>query len=67
MLKAADALAIIDEKLGRTSLRNADRTAPYPALRRLLGDRSYLSDILERYANRHGVPFEDLIDVVARA
>jgi predicted hydrolase (HD superfamily) len=66
MLKAADALAVIDEKMGRVALCVTDRANPYPALRDQLGDRSYLSDILERYAGKHGVPFDDLIEIVAR-
>ena len=67
MLKAADALAVVDEKIGRASLCETDRAAPYPALRRQLGDRSYLSDMLERYADKHDVSFDCLAEIVARA
>lgn len=67
MLKVADALAVIDEKIGRVSLCETDRTAPYPALRHQLGDRSYLGDILERYADKHGVSFDLLVGSVALA
>jgi predicted hydrolase (HD superfamily) len=67
MLKAADALAVIDEKMGRAALCDTDRAAPYAALGRQLGDRSYLSDMLERSADKHGVSFDRLVEIVAGA
>lgn len=67
MLKAADALAVIDEKIGRVSLCDTDRAAPYSALGQQLSDRSYLSDILERYAGKHGISFDRLVDIVVLA
>ncbi|MEY9758387.1 HD domain-containing protein [Bradyrhizobium yuanmingense] len=67
MLKAADAIAIIDERLGRTTLCDSDGAEPYAALRRRLGDRSYLSDILQRYSERHGVPFDRMVEIISLA
>ena len=67
MLKAADAIAIIDERLGRVALCDTDRANPYAALRRQLGDRSYLSDIVERYSGRHAVSFDRIVEIVAPA
>lgn len=67
MLKAADAIAIIDERLGRVALCDTDRSKPYAALRRQLGDRSYLSDIVERYSEKHAVSFNRIVEIVALA
>ncbi|WFU77662.1 HD domain-containing protein [Bradyrhizobium sp. CIAT3101] len=67
MLKAADAIAIIDERLGRSTLCSTDRSKPYEALRRQLGDRSYLSDILERHSEKHRISFDRLLEIVALA
>lgn len=67
MLKAADAIAIVDERLGRDSFRNADLAAPYPTLRNQLGDRSYLGDILERYLGTHELSFGHIVGIVAHA
>ncbi|MEH2491080.1 HD domain-containing protein [Bradyrhizobium sp. AZCC 2230] len=67
MLKVADAIAIIDERLGRVALGDTDRAKPYAALRRQLGDRSYLSDIVERYSERHAVSFDYIVEIVALA
>lgn len=67
MLKAADASAIIDQRLGRDLLYVADPADPYATLRRQFGDRSYLSDILERYSTQHGLPFSRIVEIVAHA
>jgi len=67
MLKVADAIAIIDERLGRDALCNTDRARPYAALRRQLGGRSYLSDIVERYSEKHAVSFDYIVEIVALA
>jgi len=67
MLKAADAIAIIDERLGRVALCDTDRSKPYAALRRQLGDRSHLSDIVERYSEKHAVSFNRIVEIVALA
>lgn len=66
-LKAADAITVIDEKLGRPALRSIDAASPYAALRSLLGRRSYLADMIEHYALKHAVPFERLVEAVADA
>ena len=67
MLKASDAIAIIDERLGRAALCDTDRVEPYACLRRRLGDRSYLSDILEQFSERNGVSFERMGEIIALA
>ncbi|MCA1413063.1 HD domain-containing protein [Bradyrhizobium sp. NBAIM20] len=67
MLKAADAIAIIDERLGRVALCETDRANPYAALRHHLGDRSYLSDMVQKYSEKHAVFFDRLVEIVVLA
>lgn len=67
MLKTADAIAIIDERLGRSSFRDAASTGPYAALRSQLGHRTYPSDILGRYCDKHALPFQRIVEIVADA
>ncbi|AZO76970.1 MULTISPECIES: HD domain-containing protein [unclassified Bosea (in: a-proteobacteria)] len=66
-LKAADAITVIDEKLGRQALRAIDTASPYAALRSQLGRRAYLADMVEHYALKHGFVFERLVGTVADA
>ena len=65
MLKVADAMTVIDERLGRGIWAPLDRADPYMALRDKLEDCAYLSDILQRYVSKHAVPFARLADIVA--
>lgn len=64
MLKVADVIAVIDANLGRELFCNLDRRDPYPALRRLLDDRPYLCEMLQRYADKHVLPFTRIIAIV---
>ena len=64
MLNLADALAVIDERFGRDLLKQAGSDDPYTALRRHLGDRAYLADILERRASKHDLSFRCIVDIV---
>lgn len=66
-LKAADAITVIDEKLGRPALRAIDTASPYTALRTQLGRRAYLADMIGHYTLKHAVPFERLVEAVADA
>ena len=66
-LKAADAIAIIDERLGRPHFLGADRADPLAALRSQLGHRPYLSDMLEGYCGKHALPFERIASIVVSA
>jgi hypothetical protein len=66
-LKVADAMTVIDEKLGRPALRTTDAARPYAALRASLGRRSYLADMVEHYTLKHGFPFERLVEALADA
>ncbi len=66
-LKAADAIAIIDERLGRPHFLGADRADPFAALRSQLGHRTYLSDMLEGYCGKHALPFERIASIVVSA
>ena len=66
-LKAADAITVIDEKLGRPALRAIAVASPYAALRSQLGRRSYLADMVEHFAQKHGVPFERLVETIGDA
>lgn len=67
MLKVADAMVVIDERLGRGIWQTPDSAQPFASLRRRLGDRTYLADILQRYANKHALPFSRLADIIAPA
>jgi hypothetical protein len=64
MLKLADALAVIDQRAGRGVLADLHDRNPYPVLRKRLGDRPYLADILERCAGRHNLPFACIVKVM---
>lgn len=63
-LKAADAITVIDEKLGRSALRAIDVASSYARLRSQLGRRAYLADMIEHYALKHGFPFERLVETI---
>jgi hypothetical protein len=63
-LKAADAIAVIDERFGRRLLCGVDLTDPYAILRSQLGDLPYLCDILQRYADKHGLAFARIVEIV---
>ena len=64
MLKVADVIAVIDAKLGRRLLSNLDQNDPFTELRRQLGDRPYLCDMLERYAEKHALPVERVLNIL---
>jgi predicted hydrolase (HD superfamily) len=64
ILKLADALAVIDQRAGRSVLADLDHRDPYPALRKRLGDRPHLADILERCAGRHKLLFAGIVKVM---
>lgn len=66
-LKAADAITVIDEKLGRPALLAIDIASPYAALRSQLGRRSYLADMVEHFAQKHGLSFERLVETIVDA
>ena len=67
MLKAADAAAVIDLNLGRAAWRELDCHSPYANLRKRLGGRPYLADILERHAGKHALPFVRITDFMVTA
>jgi hypothetical protein len=64
-LKIADVIAIIDARLGRRKLRDANRNDPIAALRIELDDRPYLCEMLERYTKKHGLSVGSMIDIAA--
>jgi hypothetical protein len=66
-LKAADAITVIDERLGRRLLCGVDPAAPYTMLRSQLGERSYLCDMLQRFAEKHGLAFATIVEIVTGA
>lgn len=66
-LKVADAITVIDEKLGRPALRAIDVASPYTTLRSQLGRRSYLADMVEHFTQKHGLPFERLVETIVDA
>jgi hypothetical protein len=57
----------IDQSLGRRSFRDMDHAAAYSTLRNRLGDRPYLSDILERFGKKYALPFARIVEIVANA
>jgi hypothetical protein len=65
MLKMADVVAVIDQRLGRAQFRQACEDASYTQLRRQLVDRPYLCDILHQYARKHGLRLADISAMVA--
>jgi predicted hydrolase (HD superfamily) len=67
MLKLADTVAVIDKRFGRAVLRRADDRDPYATLRIDFGDRSYLADILRRVADKHGLSFAWICDILEAA
>jgi predicted hydrolase (HD superfamily) len=66
-LKAADAITVIDEKIGRAALHAIAAGSPYTDLRARLGRRSYLADMIEEYALKHAMPFERLVETITDA
>ena len=56
MLKLADSISVIGFKIGRGTLNRESRAR----LRELLGDRTYLMDIVERMADRHQLSIRSL-------
>jgi hypothetical protein len=64
MLNLADALAVIDQRFGPDLLKQAGDDDPYTTLRRHLGDRAHLADILERHASKHALSFRCMVDIV---
>ena len=67
MLRAADVIAVIDQRLGRSTLCGMDQANPYLALRAQLGDRPYLCEILQRYAQKHGLSFSRIVESMGAA
>jgi hypothetical protein len=67
LLKAADAIALVDQRLGRRWLCDIDQTDPYTMLRRQIGDRPYLCDMLQRYTDKHTLSFVRNVEIMASA
>jgi len=55
MLKVADVVTVLDERLGRAVLLQLLRDDDYASLRAAVGERVYLSDILQQYAAKHSL------------
>jgi hypothetical protein len=67
MLVAADAAAVIDQRLGRAAWRAIDSRDPFTDLRQRLGAGAYLADILERRASGHALPFARIAELMVDA
>jgi hypothetical protein len=67
MLKATDAAAVVDRRLGREIWRELEGSDPFASLRARLGERAYLADILLANASKHALPFARIADVTAAA
>jgi predicted hydrolase (HD superfamily) len=67
MLKAADAAAVIDERLGRGVWHELDGSDHTASLRRRLSERAYLADILHTNASRHALPFARIVELMGSA
>ena len=72
MLSIAEADALVerhpggpDQRQGRSVICAVDRHDPYPVLRRLLGERTYLCDIAQRPAKEHGLLFERSVHYIS--
>jgi hypothetical protein len=65
MLKIADAITVIDARLGQGSLSEIDRDNPIGALRSRLADRPHLCDMLERYTKKHALSIASGLEIVS--
>jgi len=66
-LKAADVVAVIDERLGRRLLCALEEDAGLTTLRDHLGDRTYLCDMLDHFLEKHLLSFARIMAIVADA
>jgi hypothetical protein len=64
MLKVADVIAVIDQRLGRALFHEVTADEGYTTMRRQLEDHPYLSDILEQYAGKHGLSLAQIRTMV---
>jgi predicted hydrolase (HD superfamily) len=67
MLKVADVVTVLDERLGRAALLRLLNDDGYTVLRATLGERVYLSDILEQYAAKHRLSLDHFAQILAGA
>jgi len=67
MLKLADVIAVVDQRLGRRLLRDIDQGDPFTVLRSRLGDRLYLCDLLQRLADKHAISLARIVAIVSTA
>jgi predicted hydrolase (HD superfamily) len=67
MLKVADAVTVLDQCLGRATLLQLLRDDDDSGLRAAVGERSYLSDILQRYAAKHSLPLRRIARILEAA
>jgi HD superfamily phosphodiesterase len=67
MLKVADLVTVLDERLGRASLAQLLNDEDYILLRAALGERGYLSDILQQYAGKQRLSLRQIADLLEGA
>ena len=67
MLKLADAIAVMDARLGRSQLCALDPANPYDDLAHRLGEKQFLGEILQKYANKHGLEYARLVSIILAA
>jgi len=67
MLKIADVVTVLDERLGRAALTRLLNDQDYMALRAALGERVYLSVILQQYAGKHTLSLRQIAQLLEGA
>jgi hypothetical protein len=68
MLRLADAVAVIDQGLGRHVWRDlSDAADAWVSLRRRMGNRPYLAEIVQLHADKHHLPFARIVDLMCAA
>jgi len=67
MLKVADVVTVLDERLGRARLAQLLNDEDYMALQAGLGERVYLCEILQQYASKHTLSSRQIAQLLDRA
>jgi hypothetical protein len=67
MLKLADAVAVIDHRIGRDGWTRIASDDPWRTLREHLADRPYLAELVKRFADKYSLDFASVVALVTRA
>jgi len=67
MLKVADVVTVLDQRLGRAALLQVLHGDDYTPLRAAVGEKVYLSDILQQYAAKRSLSLRGIAQILERA